>query len=124
MLVSMLQTRNQVRPVLYGYQSVYVDITFPPNADGDYGKIYTNWKLGTDPMPSIVKHKYNDDLDYTWPNSGLIYAHSGHFLISLFANGDEGSPLTQLSYPVKIGPGDDEVDTMRHSVGSMHLIFR
>ena len=92
--------------VLYDYQSVYVDIGFPPEAEGDYGEIYTNWKLGTDSMLTIVKNKNEDGPDYSWFNSGLSDEPSGHFLISLFANGDDGSPLTQLSYPVKIDPGE------------------
>ena len=35
--------------MLYDYQWVYVDIDFPPEAEGNYGEIYINCKLGTDP---------------------------------------------------------------------------
>ena len=57
-------------------------------------------------MLTIVKDKNEDGPDYSWFNEGLSDEPSGHVLISLFANGDDGSPFTQRSYPVKIAPGE------------------
>ena len=98
----------------YGYQKMNLTVKpLSPQTGGGYGDLTLSLKIGgkeIEPFPIDVE-KYplalqDSGVDISWDNKALSHLHPSHSLISLFATGNEDSPLTHLAYPITLAPSD------------------